>query len=150
MKSKKPLAYGFLAGIALFAFYMSVISIFQGFQFAILNFKNVWFFILPLVFGFGTQIGLYTSIKHTAEMTGTVALSGGLSGGSMIACCSHFLLNIIPVIGFSGLALFLMKYQTMFFAIGIVANVFGVTYMLSHKEHMKHMKKMSQINGGRK
>jgi len=135
------LLYGILAGLALFLFYISVITFFQGFQFAILNFKSLWFWIIPLVLGFGTQIGLYTSIRHSAELTGTVALSGGISGGSMIACCSHFLLNIIPIVGFSGVALFLAKYQTIFFAIGIISNVFGITFMLSHRNKMKKMHK---------
>ena len=105
LRNKKPVFLGVLAGVSLFLFYMSVITFFQGFEFAILNFKSVWYWIVPLVIGFGTQIGLYNSIKHTAQMTGTVAVSGGISGGSMIACCSHFLLNIIPIIGLSGLAL---------------------------------------------
>jgi len=137
----KSLLYGIFAGLALFLFYISVITFFQGFQFAILNFKSLWFWIIPLVLGFGTQIGLYTSIRHSAEITGTVVLSGGVSGGSMIACCSHFLLNIIPIVGFSGLALFLAKYQTIFFAIGIISNVFGITFMLSHKNKMEKMHK---------
>ncbi len=141
MKSKKPVLYGILAGTILLVFYILVLSFFQGFQFAVLNFKSIWYWIVPLVLGFGTQIGLYTSIKHTAEMTGTVAFSGGISGGSMIACCSHFLLNIIPIIGLSGIAIFLVKYQTMFFVIGIVANAFGIIYMLNHKNKMERMHK---------
>ncbi len=142
LRNKKPVFLGVLAGVSLFLFYMSVITFFQGFEFAILNFKSVWYWIVPLVIGFGTQIGLYNSIKHTAQMTGTVAVSGGISGGSMIACCSHFLLNIIPIIGLSGLALFLVKYQTAFFAIGIISNVFGIVLMLNHKNKMKKIHKI--------
>ena len=142
LRNKKPVFLGVLAGVSLFLFYMSVITFFQGFEFAILNFKSVWYWIVPLVIGFGTQIGLYNSIKHTAQMTGTVAVSGGISGGSMIACCSHFLLNIIPLIGFSGLALFLVKYQTAFFATGIISNVFGIVLMLNHKNKMKKIHKI--------
>ena len=142
LRNKKPIFLGILAGVSLFLFYMSVITFFQGFEFAILNFKSVWYWIIPLVVGFGTQIGLYNSIKHTAQMTGTVAVSGGISGGSMIACCSHFLLNIIPLIGFSGLALFLVKYQTAFFATGIISNVFGIVLMLNHKNKMKKIHKI--------
>jgi len=134
---KKPFIYGILAGLALFLFYILVLTFFQGFNFAILNFKSLWFWIIPLVVGFGTQIGLYTAIKHTAEITGTVAVSGGITGGSMIACCSHFLLNVIPLIGFSGAALFLAKYQTTFLGIGIAANIFGITLMVKHKRKMK-------------
>ncbi|MEX0933041.1 MAG: hypothetical protein WDZ77_03020 [Candidatus Pacearchaeota archaeon] len=137
MVDKKSILYGILAGLGLFSLYILIVSFFQGFQFAILNFKSLWFWIIPLVAGFGTQIGLYTSIKHTAEMTGTVAVSGTISGGSMLACCSHFLLNIIPVVGFSGIAIFLVKYQTVFFGIGIISNIIGIGFLFNHKRKMK-------------
>ena len=134
---KKSILYGVFAGLTLFAFYIFVVSFFQGLQFAILNFKSLWFWIIPLIFGFGTQIALYTSIKQDAMITGTVTTSGGISAGSMVACCSHFLLNIIPIVGISGLALFLVKYQTVFFSVGIVSSIFGISIMLNHKRKMK-------------
>src|SRR3989344_1613974 len=135
-KHKAPL-YGILAGIGLLMFYLSVVSFFQGIEFAFLNLRSLWYLIFPLVIGFGTQIGLYTSIKHTAQMTGTVAATGTISGGSMIACCSHFLLQMIPLVGISGLSLFIVKYQAWFLIIGILSNIFGIAVMLRHKRKMK-------------
>src|SRR3989338_6433542 len=134
MKNKRnaPL-YGILAGIGLLAFYLSVVSFFQGIEFAFLNLRSLWYLIFPLVIGFGTQIALYTSIKHTAQMTGAVATTGTISGGSMIACCSHFLLQMIPLVGISGLSLFIVKYQARFLIIGILSNLFGIAVMLRHK-----------------
>ena len=114
--------YGILAGIGLLIFYLSVVSIFQGIEFALLNLRSLWYLIFPLAIGFGTQIGLFFSIKHTAQLTGTVAATGTISGGSMIACCSHFLLQMIPLVGISGLAIFLVKYQVWFLIIGILSN----------------------------
>ena len=135
-KHKAPL-YGILSGIGLLMFYLSVVSFFQGIEFAFLNLRSLWYLIFPLVIGFGTQIGLYTSIKHTAQMTGTVAATGTISGGSMIACCSHFLLQMIPLVGISGLSLFIVKYQAWFLIIGILSNIFGIAVMLRHKRKMK-------------
>ena len=129
--------YGILAGIGLLIFYLSVVSIFQGIEFALLNLRSLWYLIFPLVAGFGTQIGLFFSIKHTAQFTGTVAGTGTISGGSMIACCSHFLLQMIPLAGISGLSIFLVKYQAWFLIIGILSNVFGIAVMLRHKRKMK-------------
>src|SRR3989344_2187897 len=111
--------YGVLAALALLLFYLTVVSIFQGIDFAFLNLRSLWYLILPLSIGFGTQIGLYTSIRHTAQMTAGVATSGTISGGSMVACCSHFLLNIIPLAGASALATFLSAYQKEFLIVGI-------------------------------
>src|SRR3989344_5498716 len=103
-KRNNSLWYGIFAGLGLLVFYLSVVSIFQGIEFAFLNLRSLWYLIFPLAIGFGIQIGLYFSIRHTAQITGTVAATGTISGGSMIACCSHFLLQIIPLAGASILA----------------------------------------------
>jgi len=137
VKKKDPILYGLFAGFGLIAFYLIVVSIFQGFEFALLNFRSLWFWLVPLAGGFGTQIGLYTSIKHTATINGTVAGTGAISAGSMVACCSHFLLNIIPIVGLSGVAIFLVKYQTTFFGIGIISNLFGISLLVNHRKKMK-------------
>ena len=129
--------YGILAGIGLLLFYLTIVSIFQGVEFAFLNLRGLWYLIFPLVIGFGTQIGLYFSIKHTAQLTGTVVGTGSISGGSMIACCSHFLLQAIPFAGIAGLSLFLVKYQAWFLIVGIISNIFGITVMLKHRRKMK-------------
>ena len=139
-KKSNAILYGLLAGAGLLVFYISVLTIFQGFDFAISNFRSLWYWIIPLAAGFGTQIGLYAAIKHNALINSEVAASGGISGGSMVACCSHFLLNIMPIAGFSGIALFLMQYQKWFFAIGIVSNVIGIALMLNHRSKMKKVK----------
>ena len=137
VKENNPILYGLFAGLGIVIFYLAVLTIFQDFQFAISNLRSLWYWIFPLAIGFGTQIGLYTSIKHNAVINSEVSVSGGISGGSMVACCSHFLLNIIPLAGFSGLALFLMNYQKLFFNIGIISNVIGIGILLNHKRKMK-------------
>jgi len=137
MEKNKAVLYGLLSGIGILSLFIIILTIFVSFQFAISEFKRLWFFILPLAGGFGTQIGLYTSIKHSAMVNAGAATSGTVSGGSMVVCCSHFLLNIIPIIGFSGLAAFLMAYQKLFFSIGIASSVFGIGFMLHHKNKMK-------------
>lgn len=137
MVKNNSILYGLLAGIGLLLFYLAVVSIFQGISFAFLSLRSFWYLIFPLAAGFGTQIGLYSSIRHTALLTGQVAGTGGVSAGSMVACCSHFLLNIIPFIGFSAIAATLMKYQPWFLSAGILSNVIGIGIMIRHKNKMK-------------
>jgi P-type Cu+ transporter len=137
MKKDNSILYGLLAGLGLLAFYLAVVSIFQGVEFAFLNLRSLWYLIFPLAAGFGVQIGLFSSIKHTAQLTGTVTGTGAVSGGSMLACCSHFLLQMIPLAGASGLAVFLVKYQAGFLGVGLVANILGIGLMIRHKRGMK-------------
>lgn len=136
-KQNNSIFYGVLAASGILFFYITVLTIFRSFDFAISEFRSLWYWIIPLVVGFGTQIGLYTSILHTARLNAEIATSGTVSGGSMIACCSHFLLNAIPMLGFSGLATFLMDYQKWFFGAGILANIVGITVLVRHRRKMK-------------
>ncbi len=129
--------YGLLAGAGLILFYLIVVSFFQGIGFAFLNLKSLWYLIFPLAIGFGIQTGLFMSIKHSAEVDAVVVGSGGITAGSMIACCSHFLVNLIPIIGLSGIAVFLEQYQKLFLGIGILSNLAGIYVMLKHKKKMK-------------
>jgi len=100
----------------------------------------LWIWLVLLSIGFGTQIGLYTSIKYNATIKAGAATSGTISGGSMVACCSHYLLSIIPIIGITGLSAFtsfLMTYQKAFFSIGLVSSAVGIAFMFHHKRKMK-------------
>lgn len=135
-KKNNSVLYGLLAGVGLLIFYLSIVSIFQGIEFAFMNLRSLWYLIFPLAIGFGVQIGLFFSIKHTSQLTGTVAGTGAISGGSMVACCSHFLLNMIPIAGASGIAIFLVKYQAWFLGVGILSNVVGIGLMLRHRNKM--------------
>lgn len=152
-KSKNSFLYGLLAGAGILVFYIAVLSIFEGFNLALLSFSNLKYWLIVLAAGFGTQIGLWTSIRHTAKVNEVVAGTGGVSGGSMVACCSHFLLNIIPIAGFSGLAVALMAYQKWFFGFGILANFVGIGFLLKHKKKMKAnqrfpFKRQRHLKGG--
>lgn len=136
----KAFIYGILSGLGILAFYISVLTIFQSYGFALYEFKRLWVWLVPLAVGFGTQIGLYASIKHDAILNSGMAASGSISGGSMVACCSHYLLNIIPLIGITGLSTltsFLMTYQKAFFSIGIASSIVGIALMLNHKRKIK-------------
>jgi len=136
----KALAYGVLSGLGILVFYLTIVTIFQSYGFAIYEFKRLWVWLVPLAIGFGTQIGLYSSIKYDSTIKTGVSTSGTISGGSMLACCSHYLLTMIPIIGITGLStltLFLMTYQKAFFSIGIASSALGIALMIRHKIKMK-------------
>ena len=132
--NRKSLAYGIGAGFGILLFYIFVLTIFQSYGFALYEFKRLWLWLVPLAIGFGTQIGLYASLQHNPSIKAGAATSGTISGGSMVACCSHYLLSVIPIIGITGLTSFtsfLMTYQKAFFSIGILSSIVGIMLMLN-------------------
>ncbi|MBS3065893.1 hypothetical protein J4229_02495 [Candidatus Pacearchaeota archaeon] len=144
----KPIVWGILATMGIILFYISVLSIFSGFSFALSQFKSLWIWLLPLALGFGTQIGLFMSIKNNACVRKDVATSGTISGGSMVVCCSHFLFNFIPILGLPVLGSLLMTYQKVFFGIGIISSIIGIFILINHKNEMLNHK--NKVKGGKK
>src|SRR3989344_2333202 len=133
---KKKFHYfaGVAAAILLLVFYLAILTLVNSFGHALSELARMWYFIIPLSIGFGTQVGLYFYIKNfIAERaaTASVAGAGGLSGASMVACCAHHLTDFLPILGLSAFAIFLDKYQFTFILIALFSNFIGVVYMLS-------------------
>lgn len=97
-----------------------------------------WYFVAPLVIGFGVQLGLFRAIhlKVKDGGGGVVAASGGVSTGSMIACCMHNLVTLFPILGLSGLAVFFATYQNYVFGISLLFVLGGVTYMAKRYKNL--------------
>lgn len=135
-KRRKSIRNGAIAGFALVLFYLILLSIANSPQHAIEQFYSMWYWILILASGFGIQITLYSYIKYSINesIKGTkaeVIASGGISTGSMIACCAHHLVDVLPILGLSAASLFLLKYQIPFIILGIASNIAGITMMLN-------------------
>lgn len=122
-----PLFAGVSASALMFALYFSILSILQSPVHAIEQFAGLWYWMVPLIVGFGIQVGLFTKLRKSGEC---VAATGGVSVTSMAACCAHHVADILPFFGLSAAALFLSKYQTFFLALGVASNLMGTTFML--------------------
>jgi hypothetical protein len=63
-----------------------------------------------------------------------MAASGGVSVVAMMACCSHYLATLIPLLGISFLSATevagLEQYQSYFFLAGVVSCLFGIGLMV--------------------
>lgn len=133
---KKSINRGIVGGFLLLAFYFGVLTLANSFSHAVSQFSLLWYWILTLVIGFGIQVGLwfyiYFKIKEKAVkgITGEIAATGGISAGSMIACCAHHLVDVAPLLGLSALFLFLAQYQIFFLILGILSNIIGIILML--------------------
>jgi P-type Cu+ transporter len=134
--STRPASFGMLAFGLLLAVYFAVLTLVSGWQFTWQQFSDFWYFILPLGAGFGLQVALYLRLRevvHQGNDSRTVmAASGTTSTAAMISCCAHYLVNVAPVLGATGLVTFATQYQVEFFWVGLAFNAAGIAY-IGHK-----------------
>lgn len=131
----KPALYGIIASTILLGVYFAVLTLVSGWSFAQNQFADFRYFIISLVVGFGIQIGLYQYIKilvHSGQGMGkVVGVSGTTSTAAMISCCAHYLANLVPILGVTGLVTFVAQYQVELFWVGLASNIVGIGYMAS-------------------
>ncbi|MDH4189123.1 MAG: hypothetical protein OEW21_02805 [Betaproteobacteria bacterium] len=133
MGAARPVVVGALAAAALLAAYFLILSLASGSGFALTQLREFWFYVVPLAAGFGVQIGLFVHLRRLVGATrgsGTVVTaSGTTSTAAMISCCAHYLANVAPVIGATGLVTFAAQYQVEFFWVGLAFNLAGIAFI---------------------
>jgi Cu+-exporting ATPase len=136
------LASGLLLGV-----YFGILTLVSGWEFALEQFADFWHFIIALAVGFGVQLGLYTYLRRLARQCGgagkVAAVSGGTSAAAMISCCTHYLANMVPILGATGLVALVGQYQVQLFWVGLAFNLAGVvsigTKVVQASRHMLQM-----------
>ena len=95
--------------------------------------SDLWFIALVAV-GFGTQMGLYSHVRRVirGDRAGAAVAAGGTatSTTAMVACCLHHLADVVPFIGLSAAATFLIQYKAYVVALSLAANAAGIVLML--------------------
>lgn len=135
-----------VATITLLFVYFILVGLISGIKFAFSQFSTYWYFLVSLAIGFGIQIGLYSYLKQLVKNSNmnmggkTVAVTGTTSTLAMISCCTHYLANIVPILGIAGALTIVAQYQIEIFWVGLVFNVFGITFIVNKivkfKEHI--------------
>jgi len=124
---------GLLSASVLLILYFAIVSSISGWQFARNQFLQFWYFILALATGFGIQVGLYTYLRNSIRVKNQsvklLAASGTTSTAAMISCCSHYLANILPILGITGFITLVTQYQIQLFWVGLILNIGGILYM---------------------
>lgn len=129
-----PILKGFWAASLLLVFYFTIVTLISGLDFAQSQFARYWYFVLSLAFGFGIQIALYFYLKDKSRQnlsTKALATSGTTSAAAMVSCCSHYLVNILPIIGVSGFVALVAQYQIQLFWAGIAFNLVAIAFMIN-------------------
>ena len=123
---------GFTGTGALLGLYFGVLALVSGWSFTLDQFAEYWPFIVALAVGFGIQVGLFVYLRRAvraATSAKVVAATGTTSGAAMVSCCTHYLVNLAPAVGATGLLTFVSEYQTELFWFGIAANLAGIAYI---------------------
>jgi Cu+-exporting ATPase len=129
-----PLKFGASASLALLAVNLGALTLISGWDFAVEEFLSFWYFVLSLAIGFGLQIGLFVYLRQLAihhHGGKVVAASGATSTAAMLSCCTHYLANVLPVIGAAGVVTVIAQYQAELFWLGLAFNAAGLGYIIT-------------------
>ena len=98
-------------------------------------------FIVLVAGGFGVQMGLYSHVRRLFRGDGRAAAvtAGGTatSTTAMVACCLHHLNEVVPLLGLSGAAAFLLEYKAPIVFLSLAANAAGILLMLRTLRHAR-------------
>lgn len=125
---------GITASGGLFLFYVLTMRLLAGSWDAVWwQFRQLWYLMVPLMSGFGAQVGLFSYIRffpNHGTSNKMMAANSATSTIGMVACCAHHAVDIAPLLGISALSLWLTVYQKELLLIGIISNLIGVFYLL--------------------
>lgn len=131
----RPLAVGALAMLAMLAIYFSVLTLVSGWDFTVSEFSKYWYYVVALALGFGIQLGLYIDLRQRLARHHSggkiLVASGATSTGAMLACCTHYLVNILPILGAAGAVTLVAQYQVELFWVGLAFNLAGIIFISS-------------------
>ena len=128
----KAITVGSLSSLGLLAIYFAIVTLVSGWDFAQSQFATYWYYVVTLALGFGIQVGLYQHLKRVMMVQhggAVVATTGATSTAAMLACCAHYLANIIPLLGVVGVVTVIAQYQVQLFWVGLAFNLAGIGYL---------------------
>lgn len=91
--------------------------------------------VIPILLGFGVQVGLFTYLKQSLPAAsraagGATAAGGGMSTIAMVACCAHHVAEVLPLVGLTAAATFLANWKVPFMVAGLSTNLIGIAFMI--------------------
>jgi len=147
-----PVGAGLLGMVLLAGVYLGIVSLAQGPAHALELFWQDKALVIPILLGFGIQVGLYTLLKKSLYLPlsvpgggATTAAGGGVSTVAMVACCAHHVADVLPLVGLTAAAAFLAQWKIPFMVAGLLTNVLGIGVMLRvvFKERQQILSRLS-------
>lgn len=122
---------GLLAAVALAVFYVVVVAgSSRSLSHLAAQARQDWYFLTLILGGFGLQVALAAELRRRHQLLHGAAVASGTGSGAsvvgMVACCAHHIADLVPLIGATGAAAFLLDYRIPFMVTGIGVNAVGV------------------------
>ncbi|MFQ5344143.1 MAG: hypothetical protein ACE5F6_21585 [Anaerolineae bacterium] len=140
-----PIAGGLLGALALTALYLGLVTLAESWTHALDLVREDAPFVVPIILGFGIQVGLFVYMKRGLHLPDSTRTAGALTGAgtgtstlAMVACCAHHVTDVLPLVGLSAAAVFLAEYKVWFMAVGLVTNLIGIAFMLRLLRRERH------------
>jgi P-type Cu+ transporter len=143
-EAAKSIIGGIVALIGLLGIYFGTLTLAFGWGATLSQFVEFWPYIIALAIGFGAQVGLYLRLKqvsqrhHQGHCVAAASASGTTSAIAMLACCTHYLTNVLPMLGAVGAVTLVAQYQVELFWVGLAFNAAGLTYIGQQLWQAKH------------
>ncbi len=134
---RAPVVIALFAGLSaaglLLVVYFLLLALLSGWEEALAQFEQFWPWVIALAAGFGIQTTLFVRlrslVRHDGASGQVVAVTGGTSTAAMISCCTHYLANVVPILGASGLVALVAQYQVELLWVGLAFNAAGIVYV---------------------
>lgn len=129
---KQAFLFGSFASLGILALYWVAMTALNGWEAAVEQFRALWWLMVPLSLGFGTQVALYTQMKTKLRTQSQKSLAAGGTSASvgMLACCAHHATDLLPILGLSGIGLIFLRYQIPLLLVSLGINVLGIYLLL--------------------
>lgn len=136
----KAILVAVLGMAALLGLYLVLLTLVAGWGFTLEQWRTYWPYVIALAVGFGIQAGLYAWLRFgmQARHAGkVVAVTGTTSGVAMVSCCTHYLVNLLPALGATGVVSLVGQYQVELFWFGLAANFAGIVFIGRRVAHFE-------------
>jgi hypothetical protein len=125
------LVHAVVGGLMLFGLYAGIVAgASRSVGHLVDQMRADWYFIVPLMAGFGTQVALLFELRRRRRLHALAAGVGvggaGASTTGMVACCAHHLVDLTPFLGASAAATFLSTWKVPLIIVGLVINAGGI------------------------
>ena len=132
-----PSVAGLGGSFLLTGLYFAIVSLAESPSHAAQLFWEDRAIVLPIILGFGVQVGLYTVLKkrlfvpvaHTGPSAALTGAGGGMSAAAMVACCAHHVADVLPLVGLTAAATLLAEYRIPFMLVGLGTTISGILVM---------------------
>ncbi len=132
-----PLSVGALGSLILTAVYVGLVALAESPARALEQWWGERAFNVPIVLGFGLQLGLYTVLRRGRSVAraagGAVgaapAASGSASTLAMVACCAHRVADLLPIVGVGAAATLLASWKEPLLWLAVFSNLAGVVVL---------------------